>query len=242
MEFSKYVTDGAYHWDATSASLLQHVAFTAGRYEAVLRQSVPWPGSRVLDIACGDARLAAGVALAGTHMVLGLDLSRTGMQAGLRRWAREQPRTVDRARMVQGDGLYLPLADEAFDVVIASEVIEHVEDPRRLLCEAVRPLKRNGTLIITTPCRLTDRPLDPHHVREYFPSDLVPLMREFFDNVQVTLSHPAWVTSLYTMRGWAWPFRLLVNLLSILRVNPFLRWPLGRYAAQITIIGRHRRP
>ena len=62
-------------------------------------------------------------------------------------------------------------------------------------------------------------------------------MRPRFNRVVVTLSHPAWVTSLYTMRGAAWPFRLLVNALSISGRNPFLRWPLCRYAAQITVIG-----
>src|SRR5437016_4742392 len=55
MTFGKYQSDGAYHWDAVSRSLARHVAFTAGRYQALLDQPVTWRDSLVLDVACGDA-------------------------------------------------------------------------------------------------------------------------------------------------------------------------------------------
>lgn len=241
MEFSKYISQGAYHWDATMSSLIKHVAFTAGRYEIVVRQPVNWKSSLVLDIACGDGRLAAFVAVAGARFVLGVDLSRIGMIAGLKRWAKKQPHSLHRGGFAQADYQALPTATGTFDVVIAAEIIEHVPDPRMFLSKVVQPLKTNGTLIITTPYRLTEQPLDQHHVHEYYPEKLKMLMKEFFSEVNVTLSHPVWITSLYSLRGLAWPFRLLVNALSVLGHNPFLRWPLGRYAAQITLLGKGRR-
>jgi len=45
----------------------------------------------------------------------------------------------------------LPFADAEFDVVTCSEVVEHVENPRRLMREAWRVLKPGGTLVMTTP-------------------------------------------------------------------------------------------
>lgn len=45
----------------------------------------------------------------------------------------------------------LPYPDNAFDLVTCSEVIEHVENYRRLLREAKRVLKKGGLLILTTP-------------------------------------------------------------------------------------------
>ena len=45
----------------------------------------------------------------------------------------------------------LPYPDGAFDVVTCSEVVEHVENPRRLMREAWRVLKPGGTLVMTTP-------------------------------------------------------------------------------------------
>ena len=239
-EFAKYVADGAYHWDAASPSLTKHVAFTSGRYEAVMRQNVKWQGSTVLDIATGDARLAAYAADAGANLIIGIDLSRTGIMAGKERWKREKPGTAQRAAFVQADGCVLPVADRAVDVVIASEIIEHVHDPRAFLREAVRPLRDNGTLIVTTPYRLTEQPLDPHHTHEYFPGELEKLMKEVMCDVKISISHPAWVTSLYTLHGWATPFRLLVNAMAVFGANPFLSWPIGRYAAQITAVGHGR--
>src|SRR5262249_18263117 len=120
MTFGKYQRDGAYHWDAVSRSLTRHVAFTAGRYQAVLDQPVAWAGSRVLDVACGDAWLSAALAARGARQVVGVDLTLTGLSAGRARWAAEQPATQDRAELVQGDALHLPVASGSFDCVIAS--------------------------------------------------------------------------------------------------------------------------
>ena len=44
----------------------------------------------------------------------------------------------------------LPLPDETYDMVLSSQVLEHVEDPQSYLREAMRVLKRNGRLVITT--------------------------------------------------------------------------------------------
>ena len=82
VEFAKYLADGAYHWDAASSSLTKHVAFTSGRYGAVIQQPVKWADATVLDIACGDARLAAYVAAAGAKLVVGVDLSHVGLVGG----------------------------------------------------------------------------------------------------------------------------------------------------------------
>jgi ubiquinone/menaquinone biosynthesis C-methylase UbiE len=46
----------------------------------------------------------------------------------------------------------IPVADETFDYVICSEVLEHMEvDPMFMLCEVNRVLKTGGTLLLTTP-------------------------------------------------------------------------------------------
>jgi 2-polyprenyl-3-methyl-5-hydroxy-6-metoxy-1,4-benzoquinol methylase len=45
----------------------------------------------------------------------------------------------------------LPFQNETFATVLAAEVIEHVFDTERFICEAARVLKRGGWLVITTP-------------------------------------------------------------------------------------------
>jgi SAM-dependent methyltransferase len=49
------------------------------------------------------------------------------------------------------DARGLPFADEKFDLVIATDVIEHVDDDRKALGEIARVLKPGGTALITVP-------------------------------------------------------------------------------------------
>jgi len=45
----------------------------------------------------------------------------------------------------------LPYDDDFFDAITFTEVIEHIEDHRKILKEANRVLKKDGVLVITTP-------------------------------------------------------------------------------------------
>ena len=52
---------------------------------------------------------------------------------------------------VFADGQYLPFRDASFDAVIATEVIEHVRYPYRLLEEIRRVLRPSGRVLLSTP-------------------------------------------------------------------------------------------
>jgi SAM-dependent methyltransferase len=52
---------------------------------------------------------------------------------------------------VQGDGLALPFADDSFDRVICSEVLEHIPDDLGAMRELTRVLRPGGTMAITVP-------------------------------------------------------------------------------------------
>jgi SAM-dependent methyltransferase len=45
----------------------------------------------------------------------------------------------------------LPFTNESFDTIIASDVLEHIRDPRRLLAEISRSLKSDGVLLMNVP-------------------------------------------------------------------------------------------
>jgi len=51
---------------------------------------------------------------------------------------------------VVGDAHLLPFADEEFDIILCSEVLEHLKDPKLAISEMKRVLKKNGKLILTT--------------------------------------------------------------------------------------------
>lgn len=52
---------------------------------------------------------------------------------------------------LQADGMHLPFGDHLFDLVIASEVIEHILVPETMLSEIGRVLRPSGVLVLTTP-------------------------------------------------------------------------------------------
>lgn len=59
--------------------------------------------------------------------------------------------SLGHASVVQASGLDLPFGDEVFDVVIASEVFEHIADDRGAMAEISRVLKSGGLLAMSVP-------------------------------------------------------------------------------------------
>ncbi|HTW04159.1 MAG TPA: methyltransferase domain-containing protein [Streptosporangiaceae bacterium] len=102
---------------------------------------VPAP-ARILDLGCGDGA-AAGLAARrnpGHHMI-GLDWS-----AGALGRARRLGLTVVRTGVDP-----LPVASGSVDVVIMSELIEHLVDTDSALDEVLRVLRPGGSLLLSTP-------------------------------------------------------------------------------------------
>ena len=80
---------------------------------------------------------------------------------------------------VLGEIGVLPFSDQAFDLVCAFDVIEHVEDDRQAFGEVSRVLKDNGVLIFSVPidANLWSEFDDwVGHVRRYDLSDLLAIM------------------------------------------------------------------
>ncbi len=98
----------------------------------------------ILDVGCGDGT-AAGLAAQRNpgHRMFGLDWS-----AGSLRRARRLGLTVLQAGV---DPPGLPIASQAADVVIMSELIEHLVDTDSALEEVCRVLKPGGSLLLSTP-------------------------------------------------------------------------------------------
>jgi SAM-dependent methyltransferase len=90
----------------------------------------------VLDIGCGSSRIIQDLPDA-----VGMDILLPKL-----RFLRDRHR-----HLVQGTVFALPFPDEQFDVVICSEVIEHIPDHPQVFQELTRVLRPGGTLILGTP-------------------------------------------------------------------------------------------
>lgn len=111
-------------------------------------------GQRVLDIGCGYGRHSYEALRRGARTVA-LDLSDTELKDVLATFAAmsETETLPDEASgaVVNANALTLPFADDSFDHVIASEVLEHIPDDSAAMTEIARVTKPGGTITVTVP-------------------------------------------------------------------------------------------
>jgi len=113
---------------------------------------------RVLEIGCGTAALAGAFARRGAS-VTASDVSLRWLV--LARQRLREAGLADRVELVACAAEDMPFHDSSFDVVAASDVIEHVEDTDPVVAECARVLRPGGLLFLATPNRYS-LGLEPH--------------------------------------------------------------------------------
>jgi len=118
------------------------------------------PGTRVIDVGCGQGRHSFEAYRRGADVVAfdqnADDLAQVKIMFGAMAEAGEAPAHA-KAEAVQGDALAMPYRDGEFDVVIASEILEHIPADERAVAELVRVLAPGGALVVTVPRWLPER-------------------------------------------------------------------------------------
>jgi SAM-dependent methyltransferase len=80
--------------------------------------------------------------------------------------------------IVYFDGKTIPFANASFDSVLCTEVLEHAEDPARLIAEMLRVLRPGGTLLATVPFSARVHHA-PHDFHRFTPFRLATLFSDF---------------------------------------------------------------
>ena len=117
------------------------------------------PGMKVLDAGCGTGRHICEAFRRADITAVGLDLSEEDLRkAGGTLWVMSQENGCRGAVMaIKSDVTRLPFPDGAFDVVICSEVLEHIPDNRKAVSELMRVLRPGGDLVVSVPRWLPER-------------------------------------------------------------------------------------
>lgn len=119
---------------------------------AIIERYVPLEGRRVLDLGCGVGEYVRAFARQGAR-AYGCDIERPRLVQARERGAKD-------VMLAAGEGL--PFRDEALDVVVLNEVIEHVQDDQETMREVSRVLAPGGVAVIYAPNRLY--PFETHGV------------------------------------------------------------------------------
>lgn len=195
------------------------------------------PGSLVLDAGAGFGRHAFEFARRG-HRVVALDYAvgevdatRDTLTAMVEAGEVEEKSHVG---VLRGDATALPFADGCFDVVITSEVLEHIADDIGALAELTRVLRTGGVLAATVPAFLPEKinwmlSNDYHapavaggHVRIYSATELKAKLRAA--GLRVTASHHA-----HALHSPYWWLKCAVGVKNddhglVRRYRRFLEW------------------
>lgn len=148
------------------------------RHEAAYLAMAPFcRGSVVLDAGCGEGYGAALLHRLGAGRVVGADVAAEAAGHAAGRYP-----VLD---VLRADSQHLPFQGGSVEVVVSSQVVEHLHSQPGFVAECARILRPAGTLIVTTPNRYTfspglARPANPFHTRELSADELVELVTPHF--------------------------------------------------------------
>ncbi len=111
------------------------------------------PGDKLLDLGCGEGRHAISAYMVENLDAVGIDLSLKDLNTTRERFGEfVEPENCNKSLVISvADGTCLPFADNSFDKVICSEVLEHIPDYRAVIGEINRVVKPGGFAAISVP-------------------------------------------------------------------------------------------
>jgi len=133
---------------------------------ALSRQLQPDNASRVLEIGCSSGVLLRRFKSAGYKSVVGIDISEDAIQASHR---------LGSSNASVMDAQKLNFADASFDLITASDVLEHIADDVAALHEWARVLAPGGRAILFVPAfqeLWSEHDLANQHFRRYRVAEL----------------------------------------------------------------------
>lgn len=159
-------------YEAMHAQELHHWWFRGRRRVLVdlLRQvaSAHAGSLRILDYGSGTGGNASAYSSLGS--VVGVEPDATAVRLASVRGG---------VRYCRASGTRLPFRTDTFDAVVASDVLEHIEDDRAAILEIARVLRPGGTAIISVPAHpwlYSEHDAALHHVRRYSKTALRQLL------------------------------------------------------------------
>ncbi len=210
-------------------------------------------GCRILDIGCGSGRHTSAAYRFEHTVTIGADLSHAALVE-----ARDRLKLHDQLGengggiwgLTMADASTLPFKDDFFDLVICSEVLEHISEDQAAASEIIRVLKTDHNLVVSVPRFLPERICwalsseyrnsNNGHIRIYKKKKLIALLEN--GGVTPWALHYAhsWHTPYWWLKCLVGPDRedaVLVNL-----YHRFLSWDIMKKPKPVRWIERLMNP
>jgi SAM-dependent methyltransferase len=111
-------------------------------------------GFRILDMGCGSGRHVGAFYERYRAMVIGADRNPADLRAAVERLSLHDSFATHKGgcwALLAADIIRLPFDDHSFDLVLCSEVLEHIHADDEAIAELLRILKPGGQLVVSVP-------------------------------------------------------------------------------------------
>ena len=126
----------------------------------------------ILDVGCSGGNLIEFLKNKGFHNLSGIDISADAIKICQQK---------DLSNVFVADGIKTPFPENKFDIIIASDILEHIKDDGVALKEWKRILKKDGKMIIFVPAfgfLWSDHDKANQHYRRYTKNSLSELAKK----------------------------------------------------------------
>lgn len=131
-------------------------------------------GSKILELGCSGGILIKELNEGGFTNVYGLDISKEAI---------DKCKEKGIKNVKAADAIKTGFKDKEFDIIIASDVLEHIKDENKAVNEWKRLLKPNGTLIVFVPAFMSlwsKHDEINHHFKRYRNKEFVHVFDKYF--------------------------------------------------------------
>lgn len=143
-QYKEHYQNDAAAYDYTEQSENPVEREEINRLHQTILSQIPEKADWTLDVGCGGAWLSQKL-VARKQNVISMDISDINPIKAIKK----NPSAYHHALVA--DVFELPFKQDSVDCIVASEIIEHVPDPKKFLAELFNVLKPGGKLIVTTP-------------------------------------------------------------------------------------------
>lgn len=128
-----------------------------GHFQSGYKEYLDFENKVILDLGCGFGGATLFYAQQDVRHVIGVDFENRFLVAGRKYLGDNYIEFLAKNSFVNCDANFLPFPSKTFDIVIANDFFEHVQNPRNTLAEIFRVLKDGGCYAFEFPAYFSAR-------------------------------------------------------------------------------------